>query len=61
VEKTFRDEGCRFSDMKIVNVRTELLTLYRRWGYFETGAAPYDDPVPTKMPVHFINMSKPLE
>ena len=60
VEKTFRDAGCKFSDLKIVNVRTELHTLYHRLGYVDTGTAPYDDPTPTKMPVHFITMSKPL-
>ena|ERR1700674_86896 len=60
VENTFRDAGCKFSDMKIVNVRTELHTLYHRWGYVDTGTAIYDDPTPTKIPVHFIMMSKPL-
>jgi N-acetylglutamate synthase-like GNAT family acetyltransferase len=60
VEKYFRDAGCKISDMKIVNVRTDLHTLYRRWGYVDTGTAIYDDPTPTKMPVHFITMSKPL-
>jgi N-acetylglutamate synthase-like GNAT family acetyltransferase len=60
VEKYFRDAGCKFSDLKIVNVRTDLHTLYRRWGYVDTGTAVYDDPTPTKMPVHFITMSKPL-
>jgi len=60
VEKYFRDAGCKFSDLKIVNVRTELHTLYHRWGYVDTGTAIYDDPNPTKMPVHFIMMSKPL-
>jgi ribosomal protein S18 acetylase RimI-like enzyme len=60
VEKTFRDVGCKFSDMKIVNVRTDLHTLYHRWGYVDTGTAIYDDPTPTKIPVHFITMSKPL-
>jgi GNAT superfamily N-acetyltransferase len=60
VELFFRDEGCKFSDLKIVNVRTELHTLYRRWGYVDTGTAVYDDPTPTKIPVHFITMSKPL-
>jgi ribosomal protein S18 acetylase RimI-like enzyme len=60
VEKYFRDAGCTFSDMKIVNVRTELHTLYRRWGYVDTGTGVYDDPTPTKIPVHFITMSKPL-
>ncbi|HEV2522471.1 MAG TPA: GNAT family N-acetyltransferase [Candidatus Acidoferrales bacterium] len=60
VEKIFREAGCMFSDMKIVNVRTELHDLYSRWGYAETGVAPYDDPHPTKIPVHFVKMSKPL-
>jgi N-acetylglutamate synthase-like GNAT family acetyltransferase len=60
VENIFRDAGCKFSDMKIVNVRTELHTLYHRWGYVDTGTAIYDDPTPTKIPVHFIMMSKPL-
>ena len=60
VEKYFRDAGCKFSDLKIVNVRTELHTLYRRLGYVDSGTAPYDDPTPTKMPVHFIAMSKQL-
>jgi N-acetylglutamate synthase-like GNAT family acetyltransferase len=60
VEKYFREAGCKFSDLKIVNVRTELHTLYHRWGYVDTGTEIYDDPVPTKIPVHFITMSKPL-
>jgi GNAT superfamily N-acetyltransferase len=60
VEKYFRDAGCKFSDLKIVNVRTELHALYHRLGYVDTGTAVYDDPTPTKIPVHFITMSKPL-
>jgi GNAT superfamily N-acetyltransferase len=60
VEKYFREAGCKFSDLKIVNVRTELHVLYRRWGYVDTGTGIYDDPTPTKIPVHFIAMSKPL-
>lgn len=59
-EQYFRDAGCQFSDLKIVNVRTELYTLYRQLGYIETGTSVYDDPTPTKIPVHFIAMSKPL-
>jgi|SRR5579863_2552584 len=60
VEKYFRDAGCKFCDLKIVDVRTELHDLYHRWGYVDTGTAAYDDPTPTKIPVHFILMSKPL-
>jgi N-acetylglutamate synthase-like GNAT family acetyltransferase len=59
-EKYFRDAGCKFIDLKIVNVRTELHDLYHRWGYVDAGTNPYDDPTPTKIPVHFINMSKHL-
>jgi GNAT superfamily N-acetyltransferase len=60
VEQYFRDAGCKFCDLKIVDVRTELHDLYRRWGYVDTGTSVYDDPTPTKIPVHFILMSKPL-
>ena len=60
VEKEFREAGCKFCDLKIVNVRTELHDLYRRWGYADCGTSVYDDPTPTKIPVHFIHMSKPL-
>jgi len=59
-EHFFWESGCRFSDLLIVNVRTELLTMYRRLGYVETGTAVYKERVPTKMPVHFIAMSKSL-
>jgi GNAT superfamily N-acetyltransferase len=60
VEKMVRDAGCKFCDLKIVDVRTELHSLYHRLGYVDTGTAIYDDPTPTKIPVHFILMSKPL-
>jgi GNAT superfamily N-acetyltransferase len=60
-ENYFRGAGCRYSELKIVNVRTELLELYTRLGYVETGAAIYNDPTPTKIPVHFIEMSKHLD
>jgi ribosomal protein S18 acetylase RimI-like enzyme len=59
-ESYFQDAGCVFSDLLIVNVRTDLLAMYRHLGYIETGAAPYENRFPTKMPVHFIAMSKPL-
>jgi GNAT superfamily N-acetyltransferase len=59
-ENLFRDAGCRLSDLRIVNVRTELHTFYRDLGYVDAGTAPYDDKNPTKMPVHFILMSKTL-
>lgn len=59
-ENDFREAGCRFSDLLIVNVRTDLLKMYHQLGYVETGTSPYENRFPTKMPVHFIAMSKPL-
>ena len=59
-ENYFREAGCRFSDLLIVNVRTDLLKMYHQLGYVETGTSPYENRFPTKMPVHFIAMSKPL-
>src|SRR5665213_3138920 len=38
-ENYFRDAGCRYSDLMIVDVRTELLTMYRQLGYVETSTA----------------------
>jgi len=60
VEKYFRDSGCKFCDLKIVNVRTELHDIYQKLGYADTGTSEYDDPAPTKIPVRFVHMSKPL-
>jgi GNAT superfamily N-acetyltransferase len=59
-ENYFRDAGCTFSDLMIVNVRTDLLAMYHHFGYAETGTAPYENRFPTKIPVHFIAMSKSL-
>src|SRR5579864_4617150 len=59
-ENYFQGAGCTFSDLMIVNVRTDLLAMYHHFGYVETGTAPYENRFPTKIPVHFIAMSKPL-
>jgi predicted N-acetyltransferase YhbS len=55
-----RERGSRFMDIYIVNLRTELPPFYQRRGYVETGTTPFVEDVPTKIPCHFINMSKPL-
>ena len=60
-EQVFREAGCRFSDLRIVSARTDLLPYYRSLGYAETGTAPYPAVVPPKFPVHFIDMSKTLD
>jgi GNAT superfamily N-acetyltransferase len=54
--------GCSAADIRVINRRTELVAIYRGFGYVETGT----EPVPAyaldrfKMPCHFITMSKSL-
>ena len=59
-EKYCRERGSQFMDIYIVNLRTELPLFYGRRGYVENGTTPFPADVPTKIPCHFINMSKPL-
>ena len=58
VEDELRKAGCLAVDIRVVDLRTELVPFYRRLGYEETGTEPF--PTPTKRPCHFIRMSKPL-
>ena len=44
----------------IVSLREELPPFYQKRGYVESGTSPFPLDVPTKIPCHFINMSKPL-
>ncbi len=55
-----RRAGCRFMDLRIVNLREELPEFYQRRGYVPTGTTPFPSDVTTKLPCHFVNMSKPL-
>jgi len=52
--------GCRFMDIKIVNLRKELPEFYRKRGYVETGTSPFPAGVDTKLPCYFIDMTKLL-
>jgi hypothetical protein len=52
--------GSRFVDLQIVSLRKELPDFYRRRGYTETGTAAFTPGIETKLPCHFIKMSKPL-
>jgi GNAT superfamily N-acetyltransferase len=52
--------GCSFMDLRIVNVRRELPSFYRRRGYVETGTTPFPPDLNPKVPCHFVEMSKPL-
>lgn len=55
-----RELGCHAADLQIVNLRQELPDFYRRRGYVPTGTAPFRPDLVTKIPCHFIKMSKPL-
>ena len=59
-EKYCRERGSRFMDIYIVNLRTDLPAFYQRRGYVENGTTPFPAEFPTKLPCHFINMSKAL-
>ena len=59
-EEHARQLGCAFMDIKIVNLRTELPDFYRKRGYIEAGTSPFPPEIETKLPCHFIDMSKRL-
>jgi N-acetylglutamate synthase-like GNAT family acetyltransferase len=59
-ENFCRNAGCRFMDLRIVNLRTENEAFYKRRGYVEIGTEPFPAELTTKVPCHFVNMSKPL-
>lgn len=59
-EELCRMEGCRFMDLSIVNLREELPAYYKKLGYSETGTSTFPAEVATKLPCHFIQMTKPL-
>ena len=59
-EDRSRRLGCAYLDLQIVNLREELPPFYRKLGYVETGVAPFPADVPTKLPCHFVRMSKAL-
>jgi GNAT superfamily N-acetyltransferase len=59
-EQRCRSAGCRHMDIHIVNLREELPPFYRRLGYVEQGTLPFPDAEQSKVPCHFIVMTKAL-
>ena len=59
-EEYCAEAGCRFMDLRIINIRPELPRFYHRLGYLETGTEPLTPGLKPKLPCHFITMSKPL-
>ncbi|HTS31477.1 MAG TPA: GNAT family N-acetyltransferase [Bryobacteraceae bacterium] len=56
-----RGRGCRFMDLRIVNLREELPGFYRRLGYVEGATEAFPAGTPTKLPCHFVTMWKLLD
>jgi ribosomal protein S18 acetylase RimI-like enzyme len=59
-EDHFRAGGCSSVDLRVISQRTPLLPFYRRLGYVEIGTAPFSPSLETKVPGHYIVMSKAL-
>jgi GNAT superfamily N-acetyltransferase len=59
-EDECRSAGCRFMDLTLVNLRTELPAFYRRFGYVESGTLPFPSDQHANQPCHLVMMSKPL-
>lgn len=59
-EEYCRGLGCGAMDLQIVNLRSELPAFYTRLGYSETGTGPFPPDAVTKLPCHFVRMSKAL-
>jgi len=59
-EEYCRDAGCRAMEIDVVNLRTELPEFYRRFGYAEAGTRPFTAGEETKLPCHYIVMTKVL-
>ena len=59
-EDYFRAAGCSAVDLRVISQRTPLPPFYRRLGYAETGTAPFSPSLQTKVPGHYIIMSKSL-
>jgi GNAT superfamily N-acetyltransferase len=53
------ERGGRMMEILVVNLREDLLRLYRQLGYAATGVRPYVHR-PTTQPCHFVVMQKPL-
>jgi len=59
-EEYCRRAGCKVVDIRIVNLRTELPAIYRKFGFVETGTQSAEVIKNATRPIHFITMSKPL-
>ena len=62
VERLAKKEGCKEMRLVVVNHRTELVQLYKKWGFELTGKiSPYPEPQRLSRPSHFVHMAKLIE
>ncbi len=61
-EEFARESGCRYMDLRVVNLREELPVIYRKFGYEVTGREEVSAEAKQHFThlVHFITMSKEL-
>jgi predicted N-acetyltransferase YhbS len=61
-EEFARESGCRFMDLRVVNLREELPVIYRKFGYEVTGTQDIETDIGQHFtrPAHFVIMSKEL-
>jgi len=61
-EERFRAYGCEAVEITVLSLRPELLPIYRRFGFVETGTEPFDYPHPLApgLKCHCIVMEKAL-
>jgi GNAT superfamily N-acetyltransferase len=52
--------GAVAMDIKVVSLREELFAYYQRRGYVENGVSDFPAEIETRMPCHFVEMSKAL-
>ena len=56
VARLGQERGARFIDISVVNWRTDILPMYQRWGFVETGHGDFPDPERCTRPCFFINL-----
>jgi GNAT superfamily N-acetyltransferase len=59
-ESFFRNRGCAFSELRIVDLRRELPPFYRKLGYVEVATEPFPDQIEITIPCQLMRMSKTL-
>jgi GNAT superfamily N-acetyltransferase len=61
VEAECRGAGCRYLDIEVINLRTELPPFYARFGFIPHGTAPFEDVHKLLREAHAVLMTKSLE